>query len=137
MRKGKISKIRFQANIYEGISKTKVTRALRENIYSRIQRDTQRSKALVHITSRHSHHGCRSICSIGTPTYRNRHRRNQRQGRGATSKRLAELRHRFRNADLPGASSTVQRDENHLVRGPGCREGVPITPIGNAVPNHA
>ncbi|GBN28228.1 hypothetical protein AVEN_198916-1 [Araneus ventricosus] len=36
-------------------------------------------KALEHITFPHSHHGCSSICAIGKPIYRNRHRRNRAQ----------------------------------------------------------
>ncbi|GBO31989.1 hypothetical protein AVEN_60156-1 [Araneus ventricosus] len=38
--------------------------------------------------SPYSYNGCRSICSIGTLMYR-----NQLQGRGETSRGLAELRH--------------------------------------------
>ncbi|GBN97844.1 hypothetical protein AVEN_161273-1 [Araneus ventricosus] len=56
--------------------------------------------------------------------------------RGATYWRLREPWHRFRNGDLPGASSTVRRDENHLVLDPGCRECVPKHSIGNATSNH-
>ncbi|GBO23801.1 hypothetical protein AVEN_29982-1 [Araneus ventricosus] len=43
--------------------------------------------------------------------------------------------HRFQNGDLPGASSTVRRDENHLVRDPSYREGVPKHSIRNAISN--
>lgn len=70
--------------LYEGGSKNKVRSPVGENFFTRIQRYTQHSKALVHTTFPHCHNGCQIICSIVTPTYRNRHRRNQRQGFGAT-----------------------------------------------------
>jgi len=107
--------------MYESVPKSKVINPLRENLYSRIQRTTQCSKAQVHITSPHSHHSYRSICSIGTPTHWNRHRYYriiQRQV-VATLRRLAQ--HRFWNADLSGVSLKVRRDGNHLVRGPDCK----------------
>lgn len=106
-------------------------------LYSQIQRDTQRSKALVHITSPQNHHVCQSIWSIGIPTHRKRHRINQRQGCGATSRKLAELRHEFWNADLTGASSTVRRYLNPLVRYPSCISDIPIPPTENIVQNYA
>lgn len=89
-----------RSGTYEARSKCKVTSPLGENFYSRIQRDTQYSNSLVHITSSHSHHGCQNIRSIGTPTYRNRYRRYQHQGCRVTSGRLAKLGHWFSNADL-------------------------------------
>ncbi|GBN98046.1 hypothetical protein AVEN_272970-1 [Araneus ventricosus] len=91
------------------------TNARRANQCSEFQRDTRRSKALAHITSPHNHHGCRSICSICQPTYRNQHRRNQSQDRGATSRRLTEYRQWFGNAKPPDNSSVIQSDENHLM----------------------
>ncbi|GBM84568.1 hypothetical protein AVEN_33843-1 [Araneus ventricosus] len=45
--------------IYEGILKYEVTGILGENLYSRILRDKQYSKAMAHITSLHNHHGRR------------------------------------------------------------------------------
>lgn len=77
---------------YEDCSKRNVTRLLGEKLYSRIQRDTQNSKALTHITSPHNHHGCQTICSISTRTYRKTHTKHQRQGCRAATRRFAELR---------------------------------------------
>ncbi|GBN81243.1 hypothetical protein AVEN_256012-1 [Araneus ventricosus] len=75
------------------------------------------------------------MCSIYTPPYRNPHGRNQRQCREASSRRL-NFGIGSETADLPGATSTIRRDENHLVRDPGSRDDVPLNSFGNAVRNH-
>jgi hypothetical protein len=43
----------------------------------------------------------------------------------------------LRIAFHPGASSMVQRDENHSVPGQGCREDGPVPPNCSAVTTHA
>jgi hypothetical protein len=51
--------------------------------------------------------------------------------------RLAELHRRLRIAFHPGASSIVQRDENHLVPGQGYREDGPVPPNFSTITTHA
>ncbi|GBM03221.1 hypothetical protein AVEN_142521-1 [Araneus ventricosus] len=57
-----------------------------KNRYSRIQRHTKRSKALVDITSPYTHYSCRSICFITTPT-------NQLLNSGIGSEMLKQEEH--------------------------------------------
>jgi hypothetical protein len=51
--------------------------------------------------------------------------------------RLTELHRRLRISFHPGASSVVQRDENHSVAGQGCKEDGPVPLNCSAVTTHA
>ncbi|GBO46295.1 hypothetical protein AVEN_109964-1, partial [Araneus ventricosus] len=96
-----------------------------------MQRDAYRLKRINHtlqvpLLPAQGQSESHSVCSVGTPTYRNWHRRKPYQGHGVTSRRLAELRH-FWNADLPCTSqlhplnfllhNQISLAENHIDSG--------------------
>jgi hypothetical protein len=92
---------------------------------------------LVQIIFSHNPHTCLSIFSTDTSRHLSQHRRNRYQAPEARTWRLTKLHRRLPIAFYPGASSKVQRDENHSVPGQGCREDGPVPPNFSAVTTHA
>ncbi|GBM45902.1 hypothetical protein AVEN_211968-1 [Araneus ventricosus] len=99
---------------YSGGSKSKETSPLREKTYSRNQGDRGRN-SLVHIEA------------LG-PSVHKFIETDIEEIRVEVAEPLndcfLDISICSKMATVPGASSTVRRDENHLVRDPGCREGV-------------
>jgi hypothetical protein len=92
---------------------------------------------LVQIIFTHNPHTCRSICPTGTSRHLSQHKINRCQAPEARTWRLAELHRQWLIAFHPGASSMVQRDENHSVPDQGCREDGPVPPNRSDVTTHA